>query len=319
MRELSRSLLIHRLKWTIANCEPRGTAFAIGRTLLAIASLANLLANQDSTLFSAAEAPACAGLRNVSLWCLAGPTENGLLSSRIIAVVVLVVTASGYRPRWTCVPHWYVAFSLAASASISNGGDRTAHIAALLLIPICLGDGRRWQWQPATGPLSPEWRGRAFAALLVLRLQIFVIYVTALAAKLGDPLWRQGSAMYVVAHDRHYGVPEQMRILVEPGLNSFPAVAVATWTVIAVQAVLALAILVGAKARKVVLLLGLSLHAGIGLLMNLPAFGLAMAGLLVIGTATLGPGHGQDGLRTNARPVNLRKRERPALSASPRP
>ncbi|HUR08887.1 MAG TPA: hypothetical protein VM347_40545 [Nonomuraea sp.] len=292
---------------------------AIGRTLLAAASLANLLFNPDSTLFSAAEAPACAGLRNVSLWCLAGPTENGLLLSRVVAIVVLIVAASGYRPQWTCIPHWYVAFSLAASSSISNGGDRTAHIAALLLIPICMGDGRKWQWLPATIPLSPEWRGRAFAGLLVLRLQIFVIYTTALVAKLSDPLWRQGSAMYVVAYDRYYGVPEQARTLLEPGLSSFPAVAAVTWTVIAVQAVLALAILAGAKLRKVVLVLGLGLHASIGLLMNLPAFGLVMAGLLVVGTVTLGPSYRHDGLRANARPVNLRKRERPASSASPRP
>lgn len=283
--------LARRLLWTVERTESRTRAFAIGRTLLAAAPLVTLLFNTDSTLFSSsAEAPSCAGTRAMSLWCLMGPSDIGLLVSRILAISLLVIVVSGYRPQWTCVPHWYLAFSLNVSSSITDGGDRVVQIATMLLIPICLGDRRRWQWQPPTAPLEPGWRGSTFAALLVLRAQVFIIYTSAVVSKLGDPLWQQGSAMFVVAHDPHYGLPAPVLALLEP-LMSFPAVAAASWSVIGVQAVLALAILAGAKYRKVVLVLGIGLHASIALLMNLPVFGVAMIGLLTVGTVTLNPPH----------------------------
>lgn len=279
---------VHRLMWTVAHTEPRGRAFAIGRSVIAAVPLINLLFNQDSTLFSAgAETTSCVSTRALSLWCLMGPTNTGLLLSRIIAIAILVVVVSGYRPKWTCLPHWYVAFSLTTSASISDGGDRVAHIAAMLLIPACLGDNRRWQWQLPAEPLLPAWRGSAFASLLVLRLQIFVIYATAFVTKLSDPIWRQGSAMYVVAHDPAYGFPASVRALLEPALTSFPAVAAGTWSVIGVQAALAFLILTGARLRHVTLMLGIGLHLAIALLINLPIFGIAMIGLLLVGTARL--------------------------------
>ncbi|GAA1332657.1 sporulation-delaying protein SdpB family protein [Saccharothrix algeriensis] len=290
MRELRAAGPVRRLRWAVEQAEPRVRSLAFGRTLLAAVPLATLLANPDSTLFSSsAEAPRCAGMRAMSLWCLIGPTDTGLLLSRILSVAVLVVVVSGYRPRWTCVPHWYIAFSLTVSASISDGGDRITQIAAMLLIPVCLGDGRRWQWSPPTAPLTPGWRGSAFAGLLVLRVQVAVIYATAVVTKLNDPLWHQGSAMYVVVHDPDYGFPAPVRTLLEPALSSFPAVAAATWSVIGVQAVLAFAILGGARLRRIVLALGIGLHLGIALLMNLPVFGMAMIGLLIIGTMAPNP------------------------------
>ncbi|MCP2097860.1 antimicrobial peptide system protein, SdpB family [Actinosynnema pretiosum] len=278
----------HSLRWAVEQAEPRVLSLALGRTLIAAVPLLTLLANPDSTLFSAsAEAPRCAGVRAMSLWCLTGPTDTGLLLGRILSIVILVVVISGYRPRWTCVPHWYVTFSLTVSGSITDGGDRIAQIAAMLLIPVCLGDGRRWQWLPPTAPLTPKWCGSAFAGLITLKAQIFIIYATAVITKLNDPLWRQGSAMYLVVHDPDYGFPAQVRAFLGQALRSFPAVAAATWSVIGIQAVLALAILAGKRLRKVVLVLGIGLHLSIATLMNLPTFGMAMIGLLTVGTIVL--------------------------------
>lgn len=55
-------------------------------------------------------------------------------------------------------------------------------------------------------------------------------------------------------------------------------------SVIGVQAVLAIAIIAGERLRRIVLVLGIGLHLGIATLMNLPTFGMAMIGLLIIGT-----------------------------------
>jgi uncharacterized membrane protein len=109
-----------------------------------------------------------------------------------------------------------------------------------------------------------------------------VIYLSAFASKLADPLWRQGSAMLVVAHHHVTGFPRPVLNLLEPALRSYWIIAAASWSVIAVQLVIAVLVWGGSRARRCALVLGVSLHAGIMFLMSLPAFGLVMISVLVV-------------------------------------
>lgn len=278
-----RSALLTR---AIDRAEFRHPAVAVGRSLLALSVLATIVLSPDSSLFpQVSEYPTgmrCDGFRAMSLWCVTGATDSGLLVSRVVSVVVLGIVAIGLSPRWTCVPHWYVTFSLASAVPLSNGGDNIAQIATMLLIAICLGDDRWWQWQVSARPLSPGWRGRAFAAHWALRCQLAVVYVAAAAAKLGDPFWTQGSALVLISRMSQYGLTPAVRDIAQPVLSSYWLVAVMGWSVIGTQLLIAVALLGPRKVRLAALVLGVPLHLGIAVFMHLTSFGLIMIAVLVI-------------------------------------
>jgi antimicrobial peptide system SdpB family protein len=160
-------MMMGRLQSTTECFEPRGMPLSVGRSLLAFAESTVLLANPDRVLFSPfPDTPpdaVCSGVSMLSLWCVTGAGALSHSADRIVAITVLGVVVLGFRPRWLCVPHWYVAFSLAVDMTFINGGEQVAQILAGLLIPVCLGDRRRWQWARPTEPMSPAWRGSACA------------------------------------------------------------------------------------------------------------------------------------------------------------
>ncbi|RAS57160.1 antimicrobial peptide system SdpB family protein [Lentzea atacamensis] len=266
--------------------EPRGPGLAVGRFLLALAQLSTLAFSPDAVLFSPVLSPPdgvrCDGMRSLSLWCLTGGSSHGMIISRIMTIGVLLAVMSGYRPRFLCVPHWYVAFSSVVAVPVPNGGERALMLASMLLIPMCLGDDRRWQWTRPRTPLPPVWRGAAFAARYALRLQLSVIYLGAVVSKLSDPLWRQGSAMFVIVNYPQAGFSASVRDLLEPVLRTYWVVAAVSWSVIGAQLVLVVLLWSGARARWWALALGSGFHVGIMFLMSLAVFGLAMIGVLAI-------------------------------------
>ncbi|SDG06344.1 antimicrobial peptide system protein, SdpB family [Lentzea fradiae] len=138
--------------------EHRTALLGAARSLVAVAELTVLVFTSDSDLFPAVPGgpagPRCDGLRGLSLWC-ASSSPAAQTVFRVVTIAALVLAASGYRPRWTCVPHWYATFSLAAAIHIPNGGENVARIVTLLLIPLCLTDDRIWHWRRPDTPL-PE-------------------------------------------------------------------------------------------------------------------------------------------------------------------
>ncbi|QUQ68992.1 sporulation-delaying protein SdpB family protein [Kutzneria sp. CA-103260] len=279
MRRLTsrwRSLPGLALRW-----ESRTRPLAAGRSLIAVATLSELLFTADAGLFS--DAPRCTAIGSISLWCVSAATTHATLLARVLSVVVLLLVASGYRPRWTCVPHWYVTFSLFSSLLTPNGGDGAAMIATLLVIPICLGDDRVWQWGKPRHPPSPGWRGSAFAAHMVIRLQVLIVYLVAAVSKISDPAWRHGAGMYYVFNDQEFGIPTQSWPVILDLTQWGLLIRVLSWSVIALQLFVAVGSVGPWRLRLAALLAGVSLHLAIILVMGLPSFGLTMIGLLLVG------------------------------------
>jgi antimicrobial peptide system SdpB family protein len=284
MRKVTRANRL--LSRAVATFEPRCRWLAIGRSLLALATLTEILFTPDAALFSDATGLTtglqCDNVRSMSLWCLDSGLTEHLLISRIVAVGTLATAVIGYRPRWTCVPHWYVTYSLAASMTVANGGDNAATLLTLLLIPLCLGDDRVWQWRAPVWPLGARWRGSAFAAQLVIRLQLCIIYVTAAISKLADPAWRNGSAFYFVTNDPYLGIPSVASRLILPTLDTPWLIRSITWSVIAVQLLIALTIIGHRRMRTIAVVLVAALHVSIVVILSLPSFGLIMIAFALI-------------------------------------
>jgi antimicrobial peptide system SdpB family protein len=316
-----------RLLRTAYLFDPRSAGLALGRSLLAVAQLTVILCSPDSALFEPTRAlPSgmhCDGVRGVSLWCAGGAAgAGGLPAARVIAVATLALVAVGYRPRWTCLPHWYVTFSLSAAITLPIGGDRIAAIATGLLIPVCLGDDRVWQWVRPGRPMDAGWRGRAYAAFLAFRVQVALIYGWAVVSKLASSEWRHGTALYTVVHDPNYGLPSGRLAPLEPLLGSRPFIGALTWGTLAVESAVAVGVLSSRKVRRYVLPLGVLLHAGTIMVMGLFSFGLVMIGVLLV--ACLGdrrhevdPGDGSISARP-ASPVEGVAQWRPVLPEAQR-
>jgi antimicrobial peptide system SdpB family protein len=270
--------------------DPRSTAFAAARSVIATAQVGVLVANPPDVLLPVAPGDAagvhCDGISAISLWCLGSTYGAWPQVVRVLAIVVLVVTAIGYRPRWTCVPHWYVSFSISSALVFANGGDQVAQIVTMLMIPACLGDTRAWQWRTARDPMPAGWRGAAFAAQLALILQAAFIYLYTATAKAVVPQWQDGSAMRAIAHHPSYGFPDSLLALADRG--PVPWLMLATWAAPCAEFLVGLLLLAGPRGRRWALVLGTVLHTSILLAMGLASFELIMIGLL-IAAATRSP------------------------------
>lgn len=264
--------------------DPRGIGLATGRSLLAFAELTAVAFTPDRSLFVFAEghpaATRCTGVPALSLWCTVGEGSYGHVTARLVTVVILVAVTIGYRPRWTCVPHWYISFSFATSVSMANGGDDVARVATLLLIPILLGDDRRWHWSRPTRPMDPSWQGTSAAAFLVLRLQVTVIYGTAAVSKMAHSEWRDGSAVYAIISDPNFGMPQAYQDWVERLVVSPAMAGLVTWGVIGGELFIACCVLGTQRIRYAAVAAAVALHVAIIVCLGLFSFGLVMIGLL---------------------------------------
>jgi len=274
--------------------DPRDRQLAVGRSLLALATLSILVFTPTRALFvPTPDNPAgarCGGARAVMLWCVGGQASWLPAVRLTVALAVLAVVVIGYRPRWTCVPHWYVTVSLGTTMTIPNGGDAVARTATMLLIVMCLGDRRRWHWQVDPEPYPADWGGASYAAHLVLRLQVALIYLSAVITKLQVPSWRHGTYLAEVLDHPYYGPAEPLRSLLGPWLDSRPSVAALTWGTLAVELAIAAAALGGPHIRRGGLALAIALHGMIIVVMGLFSFGLVMIALWTLasgGTAAV--------------------------------
>ncbi|WP_434446517.1 sporulation-delaying protein SdpB family protein [Lentzea sp. E54] len=259
--------------------EPRTPAFGIARSLVAIAELTVLVFTSDTDLFPAVPkgpaGPRCDGLRVLSLWC-AGSSPAAQTVFRVVTIAALVLAASGYRPRWTCIPHWYATFSLAAAMHVPNGGENVARFLTLLLIPLCLADDRVWHWRRPAAPLPAWWKGTTYVTHLAVRLQVVIVYGQAVWLKVVEPEWRAGSAMHHVMQDAYFGVTSELAPLLDSGVLS-PAI---TWGTIVLESAIVVCVLGNSAVRRIGLALAVVLHGGIVLALGLASFGLVMIGLV---------------------------------------
>src|SRR5689334_16795562 len=157
--------------WVVS---PWSSVYGVARTLLALGTLTTLAATPPGVLFQPASgfdhAPVCTGARQLSAFCVAPQVPSEVI--RWLSVILLLVVVSGWRPCFTGIIHWWLAWSLQVSSTIGDGGDQAASILTLLLVPLTLFDRRRWHWQVDESP--PGWPAQIFGhvTLLVCRVQV---------------------------------------------------------------------------------------------------------------------------------------------------
>jgi antimicrobial peptide system SdpB family protein len=197
---------------------PWSDLYGLARSLLAVGSLLTLLFTSISDLIFVVDVGdsgnRCSGLAGLGLFCLGG--NDYFQIKQWVAIVVLISVVSGWRPRITCLPHAYVAVSLFHNISAPEGGDQIASSVALMLVPICLSDRRRWHWLSYNSPnvttmMSQVRTIGAFLGMAMIKVQVSWLYLQSGIAKLGQTAWLDGTAMYYWARNGTFGAPTWSR------------------------------------------------------------------------------------------------------------
>jgi antimicrobial peptide system SdpB family protein len=258
--------------------------FALGRTLLALATASELVFASRTALFhpvAGGDSPKCGPLPPISAFCVGDPAQYADLRYWGV-VVALMVVASGYRPRLTCVLHLWATFSVSTSITLPDGGDAIALIIVAVLTPMCLFDSRRWHWETPDVRLPVPARGIAFVAGWALRLQTAYIYAHSAIAKMGVPEWQDGSAMYYITRDRMFGAAGVGSGVWISLTGSSVGVLALTWGALVAELVIAVGVLLTARWRIAALALALLLHAAIFAALGLFSFSVVMVALSVL-------------------------------------
>ncbi|WP_432924891.1 sporulation-delaying protein SdpB family protein [Microbispora sp. CA-135349] len=265
-----------------AELPPWTNVYGLARTLLALATAGTLTASPVDALFDP-YGPACQGVSSLGLFCLVPEEQLGL--TRGAAVAVLVVVASGWRPRLTALPHWWLTFGFQVSTVVPDGGDQIASVVTLLLLPVALNDRRRWHWHAsapsgeAPGPVASL---VAWSAVLVIRLQVAGLYFQASVSKLGREEWADGTALYYWLSDPMFGAPSWMSGILGPVLRDPLGVTVLTWGPLVVEFAVAMGLIVRRRAWPYLLASGVVLHCCIAALMGLTSFAVTMIACLIL-------------------------------------
>lgn len=266
---------------------PWTNVYGLARTTLALGTLLTLLSNPPANLFRPGsgidEFPLCQGVGKYGIFCL---TDPYLELARWLSIIILIVAASGWRPRYTAVFHWWVALSLQTSAITLDGGDQISTVLTLLLLPIALTDNRKWHWQKATRDNDNFTTSYilksliAISALIAIRFQVSIVYFHAATAKLSVDEWVDGTILYYWLNDQTIGLPNWLKIFF-PILTT-RLVVIFTWGTLLLETLLFMGLVMPKRYWKPLLIAGIVFHAGIALTMGLISFGLAMTCALIL-------------------------------------
>ncbi len=222
----------------LSGFNPWTNVYGLARSLIAGSAALTLLLNPTSYLFRPFanvldHPPICHEMTKLSLYCLGG--DGSLELKRWVAIALLLVVASGWRPRLTGVLHWWLVLSYQLATMAVEGGDQVALGLSLLLIPITLLDRRKWHWnapRPASDPPElPELKRRLVGWVMwgVIRVQVALIYLHASVGKASNEHWMDGTAVYYWFHNPVFGAPGWLSPITDPLVANAYTLGIMTW------------------------------------------------------------------------------------------
>lgn len=275
----------------LSSKNPFTNVYGFARSILALGTLLTLLLNSNFVLFSPAagieDVPNCANLAGYGFFCLMQSLVS-LDTAQWIAILILLIVVIGWRPRITCLFHWWVTSSLVNNAILLDGGDQVASILTFLLIPICLLDDRKWHWTTVNSnrhDVSSNAKVKyiiAWITFFAIRLQVAVIYLIAGVGKLKVEEWRNGTALYYYFNNDIFGMSEYIEPVLNLIIDSPVLLTLTTFSVIVLEVILFSGLFMSKHNRKYLLYLGLSFHFMIIVIYGLVSFFIAMSAALIL-------------------------------------
>lgn len=266
----------------------------IARTVLALGTLSTLIFNDIfliiQPLGEAMEREIQSNVANYGIFEL---LNGNLVLAKYISIAILLVVVSGWRPRVTGIFHAWIAFSMSTSGMVIDGGDQITSVLAILLIPICLADGRKWHWVSTEGkPVSYFQKHLNIVAIVsyfFIRLQVAFVYFHAAIGKMAVEEWVNGTSIYYWSNTPLFRMPAWMEPWLPTLFESPVFMTLATWGILAFELLLFLGLVIENKWRPTLLKAGILFHFSIVLLYGLVSFFFAMTGALLL---YIGPKNG---------------------------
>ncbi len=189
--------------------------------------------------------------------------------SILLANSALLLLGVWSRVQMVCIFVWLVSFQFRAPATC-DGEDTLFRCFAFFMIfmPLDCGWSLTQSWRkgrgltPQTVDISSTW------AVSLIQFQMTVIYVSATWNKLWGSTWQDGTALYYVSHmtDVFGRVPALTALF-----DHIWFVKALTWSVVAIEGLIPILLWIP-RTRRWGVALGIALHLGIELLMNLFLF-----------------------------------------------
>lgn len=273
------------LSWA-NSINPWTNVYGLARTLIALSTATTLLFNDASTFFRPTSDttmyPICQN-NSISIFCFVPNDYIYLDIIRWFCVILLFIVASGWRPRYTGVIHWWITFSFMSSATTLDGGEQVATVFTLLLIPITICDPRRTHWEHIKIPEN-KFIYRKIISLItihIIRVQVAILYFHSVVAKLGEEEWINGTAVWYYIQTPMLGLPDFLTDIFMPLLSS-SFIVIPTWGTLLMQTLLVCALFSPKKYWNYILVLALLMHELFAILLGLISFSVVMLGVLVI-------------------------------------
>lgn len=281
-------LNIYIIKWATDN-NPWTNVYGLSRTIMAFSTALTLALNNAETIFKPAvgidEYPVCSNIGAISIFCLTSNDYFWLNIMRWISILILLIVASGWRPRVTALFHWWISFSLQVSGLTLDGGEQVAAVFTLLLLPIALTDPRKSHWEKIKEPEKIKdkiyAKIMALVAFSIIRIQVALLYFSSTTAKLTDPEWIDGTAVYYYLQDPMLGLNPWLEKIFNPILSSW-LIIFPTWGTLLVQILLIVALFAPRKRRKYILIIAICMHEVFALFLGLISFSLIMFSILLL-------------------------------------
>ncbi|MEL6719714.1 MAG: sporulation-delaying protein SdpB family protein, partial [Bacteroidota bacterium] len=246
-----------RFNWT--------NTYGFARTILAIGTLITIGLNDINMLIAPLGEPMDKGidvyLMNFSIFSIF--SEN-LVLAKCLSIVLLLIVASGWRPRVTGLVHFWISFSVAGSFSVIDGGDQITQILTLLILPICLIDNRKWHWEYKAerniSPLRKHMTLIVITCLFLIRIQAAFVYYHAGIGKMFVEEWMNGTALYYWLNVPLFQISGFLSWLISPLLYNPFTVTIGTWGVMIFEVLLFLGIFMDKKWYPSLLKAGILFH-----------------------------------------------------------
>lgn len=266
---------------------PWTNVYGLARSILALSTALALIFNDARIFFRPASGfesyPYCNS--GFSLFCLV-PNDYLILNiTKWICIAILLLVASGWRPRITGILHWYIVYSFHSTALTLDGGEQVATVFTLLLLPITLTDPRKWHWSSYSRDTNSK--KHIYSAIIamnsyiLIRVQVAILYFNSTIAKMFEEDWLNGTAVYYYANDPMLGFPDLLLNLFSPILAS-PAVVFITWGTLIIQLLLFMFLIAPKKYWSYMLIAALLFHEMIAVMLGLITFSLAMLAVLIL-------------------------------------
>lgn len=253
------------------------------RALLALSTLLTLIFNDISKLIPKYNIERLSenahGIENINIFFM----FDNIYVPYFFSIFILILVIIGFFPRYVCLFHTIVTYSVFYSLLVQEGGDQINCILTLLLVPFCLINNKINGWHFIYVLNNNNIFSKfVYYSFLAIKIQMSLLYLNAGISKIFQAEWFNGTAVYYWFNNSVFGAPHFIRDSMGFLFTNSITVSLINWSVIILEVFLFTAIFLNQRYKHILLILALFFHFSIFIIHGLPTFMLSMSAGLIL-------------------------------------